>query len=207
VTTRREQRRAVRKQLAQLKAEARARVDANPAVQKARRERRARRTLSSAFLLLLLLFLRCDCTGEPAPVDVEPVAEVIDAGVKPKPRVPGKRKPSNDKLASTARPGFEGGKPQSPAWLDDFRMQVAARSPRLALCFKGADRPGALRWNVAVNPESGAVSDHLFEPIGAADLLATQRDCIQKVLSTPGYHVENAEKSSLPTRVSLVIEF
>ena len=91
--------------------------------------------------------------------------------------------------------------------LDDFRLQVAARSPRLALCFKGADRPGALRWNVALNPESGAVSDHVFEPVGAAELSPAQRECMQRTLSSPGYHVTQADRQSLSSRVSLVIEF
>lgn len=203
----RAQRRAVRARLEQLRRESRARVDALPAIQAARKKRARRRTLASAVLLLLLLFLRCDCEPAPQPEPTATVPAGLDAGSKLPPSKPTKRLASNERLASSARRGYELGAGRSPAWLDDFRMQVAARSPRLALCFQGADRPGALRWSVALNPESGAVSDHLFEPIGAADLTTAQRDCVQKVVSSPVYRVAEADRQSVPGRVSLVIEF
>jgi hypothetical protein len=206
--TPRQQRRAARARLAVLKREARARVSAMPEVQRARRKRaRRRRALLTALLLLLLLFLRCDCEpGAPSSPEAVVLASV-DAGVKAVPPRLVKRKPSTDRLASSARPPWELGAQRGPAWLDDFRMQVAARSPRLALCFTGADRPGALRWNVALNPESGATSDHLVEPIGSADLTGKQRECVLKTLSTPGYRIAEADRESVPSRVSLVIEF
>ncbi len=203
----RQRRRALRAQLDERLRAVRARIAALPAVQQARRRRQRRRALSSAVLLLLLLFLRCDCGPGEAPAPVPPVVVVLDAGIKaPAVRV-AKRPASNERLASSKRPGYDTGNQPTPAWLDDFRLQVAARSPRLALCFTGADRPGALRWNVALNPESGAVSDHLFEPVGPADLTTAQRDCLKKVLSNPSFHVAEADRRSVPPRVSLVIEF
>lgn len=86
-------------------------------------------------------------------------------------------------------------------------MQVAARSPRLAQCFKGAERPGALRWDVALNPSSGAVSDQFLETVGAVELSAPQRECVERTLSNPGYHVSALPSEGLPTRVTLMIEF
>lgn len=205
--TQREQRRAARARLAGILREARARVDAMPEVQQARRRRARRLALLGALLLLLLVFVRCDCAPKPTPAPEEPSAGVVDAGIKTPPPKQVKRAPARDRIASSERPGYDPGAQRSPAWLDDFRLQVAARSPRLALCFTGADRPGALRWNVALNPESGAVSDHVFQPVGLADLTAKQRECLQRALSNPGYHVTQAERQSLPSRVSLVIEF
>ena len=205
--TPRQRRREVRARFAQLKREAQARVSAMPEVKKARRKRAGRRALWSGLVLLLLLFLRCDCgPGGPALAPEQPLALGVDAGGKQPPKLV-KRKLSQDRLASSARPPWELGAQRSPAWLDDFRLQVAARSPRLAQCFTGADRPGALRWTVALNPENGATSDHLVEPIGAADLSQRQLDCVLKTLSNPGYRIAEADRESVPSRVSLVIEF
>ncbi|WNG58351.1 hypothetical protein F0U59_29125 [Archangium gephyra] len=92
--------------------------------------------------------------------------------------------------------------------MDDFRIQVAARSPRLAQCFSGTERPGALRWTAAVNAASGSVSDHALEPVGTGgELSGKQRDCVQGVLSSPGYRLKPEQKQDLPGRVSIVIEF
>ena len=161
---------------------------------------------------MLLLFIRCDCQPELAtPVAIElagpPVVKprvVTDAGVKRKPLV-----------ASTEpqpRPGYLGGPRAPPRWIDEFRLAVSARSPRLAQCFTGTDRPGALRWTCSVNPESGAVSDHELEPVGGGSeftawLGTEQRDCVVKVLSNPPYKLTVPKEEALPDRVSLVIEF
>ncbi|MBK7865320.1 MAG: hypothetical protein IPJ65_43340 [Archangiaceae bacterium] len=94
-----------------------------------------------------------------------------------------------------------------PAWLDEFRMQVAAASPRLAECFTGIERQ-ALRWSAAVNPKPGTVADHSLEPVGVGtDLTADQRTCVQAVLSSPVYRLTQLGDEPLPRRVSLVIEF
>lgn len=201
----REQRKAARSRVAALKAEARVRVAKLPVVKNARRRRWVRRALTALILLLLLLFIRCDC-GPSAiePVDVVHVA--VDAGIKPITR---KKpfKPHRDTVGSNPRRGWATGTALGPAWLDEFRIQVAARSPRLAQCFTGTGRPGALRWSVALNPESGAVSDHELEPLGAADLSALQQQCLQKTLSTPPYRISPKDRLSVPPRVTLTIEF
>ena len=85
---------------------------------------------------------------------------------------------------------------------------MAARSPRLAACFEGATRPGALRWTTRVEATTGTVSDQLLEPVLEADpLRATQRACVLEVLTSPRYTLEARDRRSVPPRVSLVIEF
>jgi hypothetical protein len=100
----------------------------------------------------------------------------------------------------------------APAWLEELRTQVSARSPRLARCFNGADRPGALRWTASLNPASGWVSEHELEPVGqAVDLSKAQRDCLVLGLSSPAYRLATQQAAPqaavLPERISLVIEF
>lgn len=193
----------------------RARVAAMPQIQKARRAtrlKRLRRALTVAVVLLLLSFIRCDCGQGPLP---EPV--VVDAGaplkepIKPKPPLIKAVKPGalSGKVALAPRDGFDPNARTSPDWLDAFRLQVAARSPRLAECFQGTDHPGALRWATAVNPDSGAVSDQSFEPIGASiDLTREQKVCLSRVLASPPYKVVTTPTDkALPNRVSLIIEF
>jgi hypothetical protein len=119
-----------------------------------------------------------------------------------------KRPALQGKVPEQPRPAFGPQNAGSPPWLDEFRMQVAARSPRLADCFTGVERPGALRWAAAVNPNGGSVSDHELEPVGVGtDLSADQRKCILGVLSSPKYQLTVPGTSGLPNRVSLVIEF
>jgi hypothetical protein len=106
------------------------------------------------------------------------------------------------------RAHFANGAPTSPAWLAAFQLQVSARSPRLAACFTGSDRPGALRWTASLDPKSGAVSDHAFEPVGAtAELSPAQRACAVKALSDPAYRLRSPTLQELPTRIALVIAF
>ena len=97
-------------------------------------------------------------------------------------------------MARQPRGKYQNEAQSSPSWLDEFRLQVAARSPRLAECFSGTDRPGALRWTTAVNEESGAVSDHGLELVGTgADLYGKQRECVLAVLSSPGYRLKHSQ--------------
>jgi hypothetical protein len=92
--------------------------------------------------------------------------------------------------------------------MDEYRLQVAARSPRLARCFQGAGRPGALRWTASVNPTRGEVSDHQLQPIGGgAELRREQRECLLEALSSPPYRLTAPGAPALPDRVGLVIEF
>jgi hypothetical protein len=214
--TRAELRAAMKKTRAELrarvkasKAQTEAALANNPAVQKARRRRRLKRIASLALLLLLLLLIRCE--GEPG----EPVvATAPDAGrpeeklveKKAAPKTPWKKPVIPPKPVE--RPDFETPSRLPAAWVDEFRLQVAARSPRLSACFIGTNRPGALRWTTLVSLQTGAVGNHDFEPMGpAADLTRTQLDCLADVLAKPGYRLSGATAEGLPERVSLVLEF
>ena len=204
--------RAQRKALKASQRDFRARVAAMPMVKAAKRRRSFTRLLLAAVIALLLCFIRCDCDPGPAPKPLE-----ADAGVTPveqkKPVAPAVKpvKPGGlqGKVALAPRDGFDSNARTSPDWLDAFRLQVAARSPRLAECFQGTERPGALRWTCAVNPDSGAVSDQLFEPVGVVgELTKEQKACLTRVLSSPPYKVTAAQPNqALPNRVSMVIEF
>ena len=106
------------------------------------------------------------------------------------------------------RPSLESEPVPALPWLDAFRLQVSARSPRLAQCFVGADRPGRLRWRAAVEPGRGLVSDQEVEPLLIQDALTTeQKDCVVAVLADPPYRLDPGDGPSTPSRVSMVIEF
>jgi hypothetical protein len=112
------------------------------------------------------------------------------------------------RVAPRDRPAFAGPAPDPLPWLAAFRLQVAARSPRLAECFVGAPRPGALKWSAAVEPRAGRVSDPSLEPTLSTEALTpTQRACALAVLSDPAYRLDAGSGPSTPSRVSLVIEF
>lgn len=208
----REQKKALRKSVAQLRVQARAQFAANPAVARARKQRRIRRLSALVFVLLLLLFIRCECEAPPEelPVVAAPAPEkkeppkVVPAPLKPKPA------PVTGKVKTQPRASYETEARAPPAWLEEFRLQVSARSPRLAQCFTGSERPGGLRWSAAVNAGSGAVSDHQIEPLGeGASMTNDQRDCVLAALSKPRYLITTweTEAQALPSRVSIVIEF
>lgn len=205
----REQRRALRRQLARDAATVRARLNADPRIRNARRKRRTTQAGLLAVLALLLLFVRCDCGARAGPPPGP-----LDAGMprpapapKPPPSPAPKPKPLTGTLESKRRGTLVQAPPDGPGWLEAFRLQVAARSPQLARCFTGSDRPGALRWSAAVDTRTGSVADHQLEPMGkSGDLRSAQRACVVKVLSQPPYRLEGAGQT-LPTRVSLVLEF
>lgn len=170
-----------------------------------------RRAVTVALLLLLAWLVRCDCQQGP-PVPPPPAKgetqETLEARPKPPVTAPARREPLRAQVRRQPRATYEGEAPAPPDWLEDFRLQVAARSPRLAQCFTGTDRPGALRWSASVNPESGAVSDHEAEPVGPGpELRREQRDCVVRTLSTPPYRLSARQRQELPTRISLVLEF
>lgn len=206
----RERKKELRRSVDVMRREARERVEQLPAVRREKQRKRLRRAVAIATLLLLAMLMRCEC--EPAPPAPPPEVKVEPAPqVKPKPPVPppvSKPKAFGDKLERQRRGNYQNESRASPGWLDDFRLQVAARGPRLAQCFRGTERPGVLRWTTAVNAASGAVSDHVLEFVGASDEpSAKQRDCIVGVLSSPGYRLKPEQQQDLPGRVSLVIEF
>lgn len=208
----RERRRELRRTVPKLRRQARAQAERIPAVQKEKGRKRRRRLMALMVLLLLaLLLMRCECG--PAPMispKPEPAPEVVPEEPEPKPvkKAAVKKKPLKATTKHQARAGYEETARAGPPWLEDFRLQVAARSQRLAQCFTGSERPGALRWTTAVNPESGAVADHEVEPVGpSAELSLEQRRCLVGVLSDPVYRLTDQQKQGLPSRISLVIEF
>ncbi len=205
----RQRKKELRRSAELMRRAARERVDQLPAVQREKRRRRIRRAVTIAALLLLAMLTRCECAPSPPAPPPEPVVEPAPE-VKPKKPSPPASKPKafSDRMERQRRGSYQNEAQTSPSWLDDFRLQVAARSPRLAQCFSGTDRPGALRWTAAVNATSGSVSDHALELVGTGgDLSGKQRDCVQGVLSSPGYRLKPEQKQDLPGRVSIVIEF
>lgn len=107
-------------------------------------------------------------------------------------------------MTGEARPTYELEAPAPPPWLASLRVQVAARTPRLARCFEGAALPGALKWTAAF--AAGRPSDQRLTPLASTTSLpAARRACVLKVLSTPGYRLPDGGAGV--ARVSLVIEF
>jgi hypothetical protein len=158
-------------------------------------------------LLLLLLIRDCSCAhpAEPPPVGVATtapgVAESIETPVPTPPPLPGR-------VATTPRPAMTTDGVAPPLWLTSLRIQVAARSPRLAECFEGTTRPGTLRWTVAVDPAHGVVSDPEVAPtLAGQELSNAQRRCVLGVLADPPYQLAAGDQPATPARVALVIEF
>lgn len=174
-----------------------------------RPEKRGRRwgCLLLLLLLILLLLLRdCSCAGVPdAPVGPESMGAPSPAEpVEPEPPVA----PITGRLGPIDRPDFRPEPPDPLAWIDAFRMSVAARSPRLAQCFVGANSPGTLKWTTSVEPVAGLVSDHSLEPmLMGAELTSKERGCVIAVLSDPPYSLPVEEGRATPSRVGLVLEF
>jgi hypothetical protein len=203
---RRLRRQQLRRDLATLREQVRARVQS---LRQAHKPRRRRRLLALPLLLLLLLLLRCPDDPQPPPV-VEtkaPAKAAVDKPPTPTPRKTA-RPPLAGHLGNRPRAPYQASAPLPPTWIDELRLQAAARSPRLAACFSGSDRPGALRWNAALNPDTGTVSDHDLEPLGPRSALTDeQRACIVQALSTPRYRLTPPPTQPFPERVTLVIEF
>ncbi len=200
----------LRVMLPQLRKAARERADLVPAVKAAKaRRRRFWRAFGIAVIVLLLLLMRCECGPEMPPPGMAPITVVPK--VTPKPKVvvkPAPKKELDGQGTKQGRGNLGVPTPVHPSWIEEFQLQVAARSPRLAKCFTGIERAGAMRWSTAVNPQSGAASDHELEPVGVStDLSPEQRDCVVRVLSNPTYKLTAPDKEALPDRVSLVIEF
>ncbi|WP_224243878.1 hypothetical protein [Hyalangium gracile] len=189
--------------------QARERLEQEPAVRRERARRRLRRAVGLAVLVLLASLLRCDC-GQPPPPEVPKVEakEVVEPKTATPVPPPPRKQPLRGQIKSQDRASYQGPERDSAVWIDEFRLQVAARSPRLAQCFTGSERPGALRWTASVNPRSGAASDHELEPVGASgELRREQHECIVRALSSPLYRLSAPQGDSLPQRVGMVIEF
>lgn len=174
------------------------------------RRRRIAAALVALLLLLLLLLLRCE--PEAPVIDEPPSEEPVTEALAPKPPpTPTKRRPPRapleGKIAPSERTGLEVEATSPPPWLAQFRLQVAARSPRLATCFNGVEKPGALRWTALVHARSGRVSESELEPaLRGAELEDAQVECLVRGLSEPPYQLDAGDESEA-RRVSLVFEF
>jgi hypothetical protein len=172
------------------------------------KKRRSRWWLWLLLILLLLLLARLCCCAE-APVE-PPEAPAVSVEVEPggPPAPPPPAPEPNPKIHKLDRPTYANPAPEVLPWVAAFRLQVAARSLRLAQCFVGAPRPGALKWTASVDPGSGRVSDHVLEPALSSDALTSeQKTCVIGVLSDPPYKLEGGMDRSTPPRVSVAIEF
>ncbi len=207
----RARKRALRAELARRKAEARAELERQRqalGLAPARRDRRLAWVLLALLAVLLLLLSDCSCQPEPpqqaapGPAAEEPEPELTPPVEAPKrPQAPGR-------IARLDRPEYRSEVPEVLPWVAAFQRQVEARSPRLAACFVGAERPGRMKWTAAVAPETGRVSEHSLEPTVADEVLSrVQRQCLIGVLSDPPYRFQVVEGRATPSRVSLVIEF
>ncbi|MCB9743062.1 MAG: hypothetical protein H6740_10710 [Alphaproteobacteria bacterium] len=161
-----------------------------------------------ALLPLLLLLRDCRCQEEPPPPEACPPCEEEPSPTGEAEPEPAPPRPLGGHVARQDRPEFELDPPKPLPWLEPFRRQVTARSPRLAECFLEAQRPGALRWSTLVDPARGTVAEHELEPMLLTDSLsADQSACVLRALEQPGYTLEPEADRATPKRVGLVIEF
>ncbi len=169
--------------------------------------KRNRRIFFLLLILLILLLLRdCRCDGAPAQptVAATPKAEVKKKQEKKKKA----RVAVSGRIKTRKRTKYRNEIPTPKPWLPGFRMQVAARSPKLSRCFEGMAHPGALKWIAAVDPRRGLVSDHVLEPLLFSEELGkAQRECVLQTLTDPPYRLSTDDDSSAPQRVAIVIEF
>jgi hypothetical protein len=200
--------RALKLQLRAQRAALRAQIDNHPHIQKLRAKRARRRQIAlaliAALLLLLLLLQNCPEGHHPPPLVPPPV--VVVEGTPTPTATPPKH---TGNIKKRKRPPFVEEQLDTPPWLPALRLQVAARSPRLAKCFAGVDRPGSLRWTATIDGETGTVFEQELSTEGAAGLTVLQRKCVLSALESPTYKlVENtAEERPTPARVSLLLEF
>ncbi|MEN0064902.1 MAG: hypothetical protein AAGA48_22345 [Myxococcota bacterium] len=160
-----------------------------------------------AILLLLLLFRECEEAPELEPEGVGTVGPALAVEVVSDP-APVVVEPPPPRVVRRDRPNLVPPPPTPPNWLVAFRMQVSARSPRLAECFEGMGRPGQIKWTASVEPTTGRVGDHVIEPLlFTGELSKPERSCIETVLAEPDYRLPPVDPDSMPSRVSLVLEF
>ncbi|MCB9761294.1 MAG: hypothetical protein H6739_15740 [Alphaproteobacteria bacterium] len=197
---------AARAQLERRRDAARQELERRQAARKAEEKKRRRRWLWLLLLLPLLLLRDCSCNGKAlGPKDPQRFGPGAAALTPPAPAPP---LPRPGRIQRRDRPEYVVDPPPPVPWLTDFRIQVVARSPRLAACFLEAPNPGTLRWSTSVDPTTGAVSEHTLEPTLLSDpLTREQRTCVLAVLSEPRYRLEAEADQATPQRVGMVIEF
>lgn len=206
-TSLRAQRKALRRRLDEKRREVAQRLANLPGAQ----ERKSRKRLllwAVALLLIMLCLSKCECTDAgPTPPPKARVVVVKVEKVLP-PQAKRQAAPAT-KATPRLRAQYKAESPSEPAWVEAFRLQVAARSQRLAECFVGTSKPGAIRWTASITSETGAVFDHHIAPVPPAeDLTAQQHGCVVGVLAKPGYQkLATTYAGALPETVSLVLEF
>lgn len=186
-----------------------------PLLERRARAKRRRRIATLLAILLLLLLLLIECDPAPAgPAVVQPPTPevVVDDTVTPPKKKPvrkkRRRKPLTGKIDGSERADVDVEPPAPPSWLPKFRLQVAARSPRLAACFNGSEQPGAMRWTALVHAPTGRASDSVLEPVfRGASVDNTQRECLEAALSEPRYRLPEPDPSAVARRVSIIFEF
>lgn len=174
----------------------------------ARGKPRDHRTVERVLLLIAVIILLAlsRCFDEPVfdfpPEKVEaPSPSPLPITATPQPPA----QPAVPRTPVRKRPKLTVPPAQAPRWLDDLRLQVGSRSPRLAGCLTGTPIPGHLRWTATLNRSTGVASDHELDVDG--ELSRQQRTCLIEVLSAPPYDLRKNGAETLPERVSLVIEF
>ncbi len=176
------------------------------AAEKKRLARRRRNLLIALLIALLLLLLsRCEC--EEAPGYGPPSNEPATVVYVPEPEPPAKPL-GRGRTKKKKRPKIAVKAPPPPPWLDQFRLQVSARSPRLATCLNGAERPGALKLSGLVHAKSGRVTAAKVEPVFRGSTLSQkQLDCLVKKLIEQPYNLKDPDPEAAARRVSLIFEF
>lgn len=204
--TLRERRKALRLTLRERRRQLEQRLAALPTAKKTATRRR--RLWGALLLLILLCLSRCSCTTD-VPAPQKHAAPVVVVKVDTFTKKPNTQTRAPAKIATSLRAKYGAEIPVEPAWVEAFRLQVAARSQRLAQCFVGASKPGVLRWKASLTAETGAVFDHHLEAVAPSEeLTAEQQRCVVNVLSNPGYSkLATTYAAVLPESVSLVLEF
>lgn len=205
----RRRQKAVRRWLREQKRRAREKLLRVPLVRQRRERRRRLWGLGVLLLAVLVLFHECDCEGTRRVAEIpkpQPPTPTTPAPTKANGHPP--RKADAETLYLPRDTMVEAPGRTAP-WLSAFRMQVAARGPRLGSCFEGSREPGALRWSAAIDPGSGVVSEHTLTPLQeSVALRAPQKRCLLEVLSKPPYALPDvAATEATPRRVSIVVEF
>ena len=203
----------LRASIQRIRERARAHVEPHKTTQ--RKKTRRRRLLLIVLLALLLFFWFSRCTCQPvtvaeAPSIAPPRIVAVPPVAKPRSLPKIKLPPIPGGMQKQDRPAYDVEPKLAPTWLDSFRLQIAARSPRLADCFRGVERPGALRFTTSVSLPSGNISDSVLEPVGGQLALSeVQKQCVLTVLSDAPYQLKSTsqETSPVPERVGIVIEF
>lgn len=175
---------------------------------------RHRATLIFLLVVAVLFIARCSCTPPEHPQTQAPPQPLGSKAPVFRSGRPALSNAQQGQEGELRRGEFTARDQGAPEWFEVLRRQVLARSPRLADCFKGAERGGGVRWSATFNPVTGRVSDHSLLLINTTvTLLEEQESCLIDVLSSPQYAPvvgESGGSSRLPSQplqIHMVIEF